>query len=57
MRFLGFTITRDPKPIPAPPTRFCTCDSMQHLNRVAALARDLVLALFLWENYQRMLGH
>ncbi len=48
MRIFGLTITRDPKPLPAPPVRYCSCDSLLHLTRTAQLARDALLAWFLF---------
>lgn len=57
MRLFGFTISKDPKSIPAPPTRFCTCDSLQHLCRSATLARDVLLAYWLWTQLQILNGH
>lgn len=48
MRLFGLTVTKDPKPVPAPPTRFCTCDTVLHLCRSASLARDILLCLLLW---------
>ena len=47
MRLFGFTITRLPKPIPEPPTRFCTCDSLAHLARSVQVARDALIAMWL----------
>ncbi len=53
MRFLGFQITRS-LTIPQPPTKYCSCDGLKHFWMSVAIARDILLVIFLYHQiYQR----